>query len=228
MTRKLSFILGCYFLLLGSWASAQTPPKKTASGVQNAIQNFFQPGSGAKPKRLEPLKLNAQTAAAEALTLYDTNEDGILSGEELDASPALKASLSWLDKNNDRGISADEIAARIKAWQDSKIGLTSPSIRVLYGGRPVKSGTVILTPEPFLGPTFSPATGTIVNGAAPVSCDPAKNPEGLSGLPIGFYTVTFEDVENAPEKMGIEIFDQNPEYRKASSYILELKEKAKP
>lgn len=183
---------------------------------------------GCGPKRpgaIQPPAINPDKAGADAIALYDKNGDGAISGAELDATPALKASVSWVSKNGDGSIRASDIADRIKLWRSTKIGLTTPSIQVRYGGKPVPSGKITLTPEPFLGSTFLPATGTITNGSASVTCDPAKNPDNLPGMPVGFYTVTFEGVKNAPEKMGVEIFDQNPEYRKTSSYILELKVK---
>ncbi|MDO4550856.1 MAG: EF-hand domain-containing protein [Planctomycetia bacterium] len=178
-----------------------------------------------KPSRIEPPSVNASTAGSEAMKLYDKNGDGKISGDELDATPALKASLAWLDKNGDGGISADEIANRIKEWQAARVGLHSPAFSVTYNGKPVKSGTIIFTPEPFLGSAFHPATASITEGSATASCDAAVNPPNLTGMPWGFYIITFEGISNAPEKMGLEIADINPDLAENNSYQLELKKK---
>ena len=180
---------------------------------------------GGGKSRINPPKLDATAAGKEAIKLYDKNGDGVIKGDELDATPALKYALAWLDKDGDGGISAAEITNRIKEWQDSKTGLTLQSINIHYGGKPVKSGNVILTPEAFLGGTFSPAKGQINDGSVTPSCE--NNPDGLSGMPLGFYTVTFENLPGgitAPA-LGIEIFDKNPEFQKSNMYTLELKVK---
>ena len=173
-------------------------------------------------KRVEPPALNPDTAGTEAMNLYDKNKDGVIKGDELDASPALKACYAWLNKSGN-GITAKDIADRIREWQETKTGLTLQAINIQYGGKPVESGTVTLTPEAFLGANYSPATGQINGGTVSPSC--ADNVDGLSGMPVGFYTVTFEGVPNAPAKMGIEIFDRNPDFQKTNNYTLELKTK---
>jgi len=180
---------------------------------------------GGGQKRVNAPPLNAATAGTEAMNLYDKNKDGVIKGDELDATPALKACYAWLNKSGD-GITAKDISDRILEWQASKTGLTLQSINIQYGGKPVASGTVTLTPEEFLGKNFSPATGQIMNGTVSPSCP--DNEDGLTGLPIGFYTVTFSGLPDgikAPEKMGIEIFDKNPEFQKFNNYTLELKVK---
>lgn len=180
-------------------------------------------GCNRGPGKVVAPALNAATASAEAMKLYDKNGDGKISGDELDATPALKASLAWLDKNGDGGISADEIADQIKAWQAAEVGLCTPMFHITFGGKPVKSGEITLTPEPFLGANFQVAKSAINEGSAAPNCD--NNQEGLPGMPWGFYTVTFTGVPNAPEKMGVEVSNLNPEYQKSSSHELELRVK---
>lgn len=182
-------------------------------------------GCNRKPTKVEAPSLNAATAGAEAMKLYDKDGDGKISGAELDATPALKASLAWLDKNGDGGISADEIANQIQAWQKDGVGLCTPMFNITFGGKPVKSGELTLTPEPFLGSNFHEAKAKIEDGSASPNCDPSVNQEGLPGMPWGFYTVTFTGVPNAPEKMGVEVSNYNPDYAASSSFKLELRAK---
>ncbi len=182
-------------------------------------------GCSNKPKPITAPALNAATAGAEAMKLYDKDGDGKISGAELDATPALKASLKWLDKNGDGGISADEIANEVKAWQAGKVGLCTPMFSITYGGKPVKSGEITLTPEPFMGSGYHPATAKIQDGSCSPSCDASVNPEGLPGMPWGFYTITFSNVPNAPDKMGVEVSNMNTDASDNGSYKLELRVK---
>lgn len=182
-------------------------------------------GCSRGPNAVKPPSVDAGTAGAEAMKLYDKDGDGKISGAELDATPALKDSLRWLDKNGDGGISADEIATQIRAWQNDGVGLCTPMFNITFGGKPVKEGEIILTPEPFLGSNYHEARTKISDGAASPSCDLSKNQDNLPGMPWGFYIITFNGVPNAPEKMGVEVSNHNPDYMESSSYKLELRAK---
>src|SRR4051812_35115961 len=50
-------------------------------------------GCSSRPSAITPPNINAAAAATSAFKLYDTNNDGFLSNQELDAIPGVKASL---------------------------------------------------------------------------------------------------------------------------------------
>ncbi|MDO4582968.1 MAG: EF-hand domain-containing protein [Planctomycetia bacterium] len=182
---------------------------------------------GGKPKRVDAPTIDADGAAAEAMNLYDTDKNGKIEKAELDATPSMKSVLSSLDTNGDGGIDKNEIATRIKAWQASKVGLSCPQITFTFKGKPVKSGEVVLTPEPFLGPNLKEAKGSINDG----NCSPSSegNIDNLPGMAYGFYTITIQNAQPslpADKKWGIEISDQNPVVQETGgSYPVDLSAK---
>ncbi len=171
--------------------------------------------------------MDVEAVAAEAMKLYDKDTDGKIAGAELDASPALKASVKWLDQNADGALDQKEIMRQMKAWCAAKVGLCTPMMMITLDGKPVKSGKVTLTPEPFLGKHFHPAEGAITDGMCVPSCDVKVNPDELPGMSWGFYTVTFSGIKTGGEEIlvepvGVEISSLNPDYREASMYELKL------
>ncbi len=82
---------------------------------------------------------------------------GSLSSSALAAAPGL--SLEGLDVNSDQQISADEIAARIRAWQDSSAGMMSHHLTVFMDGKLLEGAKVKLEPYPFLGSAVLEAGG---------------------------------------------------------------------
>src|SRR5689334_21545162 len=75
-------------------------------------------GCNSRPAAVLPPAINASQAGSQAIELYDKSGDGIIAGGELDRAPALTEALSRLDTNGDKGVSADEIAARVNSWKD--------------------------------------------------------------------------------------------------------------
>src|SRR5215208_3819249 len=78
-----------------------------------------------RPSRVKQPGINASSAGSQAIEMYDKNSDGQISGAELDQAPALKAALPRLDTDGDKGVSADEVAARVNAWKAMRTGLAS-------------------------------------------------------------------------------------------------------
>ncbi len=76
------------------------------------------------PQRLYLRQIDANTAGQEAIKLYDTNHDGKISGAELDKVPSLASVQAMADfkSTKEKGVTAADIAARIKAWQATKVG----------------------------------------------------------------------------------------------------------
>ena len=63
----------------------------------------------------------------------------------------MKAAIAWIDTRGAGEITADKITARIKAWQESKLGRMSLSCTVLHNGKPLADADVKFMPETFFG-----------------------------------------------------------------------------
>ena len=154
-------------------------------------------GCGNGLKRLYPTKVDATAAAKAAMTMYDTDGDGTISGAELDACPSLKLVAK------DGPITSETIAKRINDWQISKVGRSPVGIAVAHNGKAMSDVSVRLVPEKFLTDVI-PATGrTDANGKTDVSVPilsaaAAGEPRGVM---LGFYRVEITKAgENIPAK----------------------------
>ncbi len=143
----------------------------------------------------------ATDAAQKAMALCDANHDGFLDEKELERVPGLAAARHEVDTNHDGKISADEIAARIASWRESKVGRMVLTCVITRKGKPLVGATVTLTPESFLGDQLTPGRGvTDARGRAFIAA--TANPPGLSP---GFYRVhVTEPGENVPAKYNTE------------------------
>ena len=157
-------------------------------------------GCSGRPSRVYPDAV-ASDAPQKAMDLYDTDKDGFIDGAELDKVPGLKAALKQVDTNGDGKISADEIAARIQVWRDSRLGRTTLSVPVKHNGAPLVGAKVRLVPESFLGSGLRAGEGTTdARGVASVSAPPRKAGD-VPGLSPGFYRVEItKEGENIPAK----------------------------
>ena len=146
-----------------------------------------------------PPAIDAKAAGAEAIKLFDTNKDGKLSGDELDKCPGLKAAIDEVDASGKGEITADDITARIKAWQDSKLARMTVSCNVTHNGKPLEGADVKFVPEKFLGKNVQTATGkTDRNGNAMLSI-PTVGLRDPPGVAPGFYRVEItKDGEQIP------------------------------
>ena len=144
------------------------------------------------PDRVKPPTIDASAAGAEAIKIYDTNKDGKISGEELDKCPAIKAALAQIDPGGQGEVTAEKITARIRQWQETKLGKMSLTCMVTHNGQPLAGATVTFVPEKFLGSEIKPATGTTdANGMAMLSVA-TNTPTGervLPGIAPGLYRV---------------------------------------
>ena len=163
------------------------------------------PGCGNSGPRPVLPDLPDSSAAQKALELYDTNRDGFLDAAELEKVPGLKAGLKRLDTTHRGMISADEIAARIKDWAASKVGRMPVSCRINHNGIPLVGAKVVFAPEPFLGGTLQPGSGTtnkqgLVSISSPYAADPK-----IKGLSPGFYRIEVtKDGEKLPARYNSE------------------------
>jgi hypothetical protein len=150
-------------------------------------------GSLTTPEVKAP-KVDAQSAAAEAIRLYDKDQDANLNEAELAACPAI--TIARYDANRDRRVSQEEIAQRLQQIYAAGIGVMEVHGSVTRGGRPLEGATVKFVPEPFLGDAIQPASGTTdasgaVNPTIPVDQLP-QNLRGVSLMQAGLYRVEIE------------------------------------
>ena len=186
-------------------------------------------GCSQTPSRIHPPAIDASAAGKLAIEQYDKDGDGLIQGQELNKAPALKAAIENLDTNHDGGVSADEITARVKAWQKSNVGKTSLSCTVTYRGGPLQGATVKFVPEKFLGDEIQTATGeTNRLGVAVLSVplDPSR-PGDAPGVHYGLYRVVItKQNTNIPAKyntqtiLGQEVADDCPQVRRGINFQL--------
>jgi hypothetical protein len=161
-------------------------------GAAAALGLALVAGCSGGPSRIEPPSIDADDAAAEAMTLYDKNGDGAIADSELDAAPALKASMATLDKNADKKVQEDEIVQRIEAWQETGTGIVSLTCAVTLNGRPLEGAMVRFEPEPFLGEGLKAAEGEtspIGNTVVSIPKEQRPAPDAPPGVQLGFYKV---------------------------------------
>jgi hypothetical protein len=157
-------------------------------------------------KRIIPPGISS-SAGADAMTQYDTNKDGKISGDELKKSPSINAAIEQIDKAKTGGVTADMITARIREWKDSKLAIMSVSCTVTRNGQPLEGADVKFVPEKFLGENLKVATGkSDANGQVMLSveADPAK-PNQPPGVAPGLYRVEITKAsDNIPAKYNTE------------------------
>lgn len=146
-----------------------------------------------KPKRIRPPSIDAELAGAGAVELYDTDGNGALSRSELAACPGILAAFDQYDANGDSQVQPEEVTARIKNWQESRIGIIPFTCWVQLDGRPLGGATVKLIPEPFLGEAIQVASGTSeANGQVVLAILSDQLPaaqQRIRGVQLGLYKV---------------------------------------
>lgn len=148
------------------------------------------PGCGGK-RAVERPDLDPQEAARQALELFDTNRDGAIAGNELDAAPFLQRAAA---SKADRRLSVDDLAARFDSYFNSSIVMTGVSCLVTLDGRPLEGATVTFAPAEFLESVIEPATAvTNTEGTArPVQ-------SGKPALYLGAYSVRISKLQDGEE-----------------------------
>jgi hypothetical protein len=148
-------------------------------------------GCSQTPPRVPAPAIDPAAAGQLAIEKYDTDGDGLIRGDELNKAPGLKNALQNLDANQDGGVSAQEIAERVKAWQQTKVGTMSLSCTVTYRGHRLQGATVKFVPEEFLGDEIQTATGqTDEFGLAVLNVPVDPDVRGdVPGVQCGLYRV---------------------------------------
>ena len=147
-------------------------------------------GCSSSQKRVSQPEYSSSPGAA-ALAAYDSNSDDVISNDELDQVPALKASISAVDTDKNGRISAQEIDDRVNAWKESRIGKMAAICEVTLDGKPLANAEVVLEPEPFVGSNLPSGSGTTgEDGWVGISLfsDQDGNARHV-GMPPGWYKI---------------------------------------
>ena len=144
--------------------------------------------------------LKPADAAAKAIESYDTDKNGSISADEAKASPGLLVSLKKgkIDKNGDGALDEAEIADRISYFKTARTTIISGELQVFYKRKPLPEATVTLTPEPFLGESFTSSSGvTDANGRTSMMGSDSAFP----GIYLGFYRVSISKDRRGKESL---------------------------
>ena len=175
------------------------------------------------PSSITSTQVDPGRAGAKAMELYDTDGDGFVAGEELEKAPGLKAALGKLDTNKDGKVSAEEVSARVKMWQQMKIGIMSFNITITLDGQPLEGAQVTLDPDEFQEGAILAGVGTTSYG----ECRPMipkenrPNADWPPGMQAGIFKVRVSKVvdgqETIPSRyntettLGVEVAKDNPD-----------------
>ncbi len=178
-------------------------------------------GCSRGPAAVKPPYIDPAEASRQAIELYDTDHNGVLSDKELEACPGILMHRDLYDADHDGKISREEIEDRIRKLRASKVGLTRLGVQIRLDGRPLSGATVKLIPEKYLGSDVKAAIGvTGASGGASLSIPPEDLPaaqHGLTGVHYGTFKVeiTHPSIKipakyNAQTTLGYETERGNP------------------
>ena len=159
-------------------------------------------GCSGGPSRVVAPSIDPEDAAEQAMEMYDTDGDGFVADSELDSAPGLKAAMTTLDTDGDGKVSAEEVAERVRAWQQTNVGITSIRCKVLMNNRPLQGATVTFDPEEFLGDNIKSAVGISGPLGELTPKIPKENrprPDSPPGLQLGLYQVRVSKMVNGKE-----------------------------
>jgi hypothetical protein len=150
-------------------------------------------GCSRGPSRVEPPNVNAESAAEQAVSLYDKNQNGSLNKSELAACPGMLAQINAYDTDSNGEITAVEISNRIASLFKAKVGLTVLMCEIRVNGKPLSNAEVVFDPEPYLGDDMKRAVGTTdVSGNAEMGVadeDMPRNLQGVKAIQYGTFKV---------------------------------------
>jgi beta-lactamase regulating signal transducer with metallopeptidase domain len=181
-------------------------------------------------RRIYPPNIDAAAAGKKALEQYDTDHDGKISGAELDKVPSLASvqAMAGFKSTKEKGVTAADITARIKAWQATKVGRIGGIVaQVTRNGKPLHGAEVKFVPESFLGdkmPVCSDKMGPDGTGRITEPLSGAGDPPGV---PPGYYRVEITLPDGSiPAKYNTQtIFGEEvgPDVRRTSRYNYDIK-----
>jgi len=173
-------------------------------------------GCSGGPSRINPPSFDAQTAADEAISLYDTDGDGQLNEAELVKCPGILSVLGAYDSDGNKMVSREEIADHLLGWQKKRIGMQSLKCIVKLNGKPLAGADIVFEPEPYLGEDIKTALGaTNAAGMTSIAIPKEELPEAqqaLNAMHVGTYKVRVTHPEisipakyNTETELGYEI-----------------------
>ena len=183
------------------------PPSFSRASGRVLLASFaiFAAGCGGPAvSSIGALEANPQSAADEALKLYDANSDGALDASELKKSPALASATARIDADGDGKMTLEEIASRFEKYQSLSTHIPG-EVYIADGKRWAAGAEVTFEPAPFMGsqvPTYTGVTGD--NGVARMTSTP-KTP----GFVVGFYEVRVKKSDGTEVSKGCEIADDS-------------------
>lgn len=158
-------------------------------------------GCSRGPKAIPKFKVDAKAAWARVLELYDQDQDGNLSPEELKQEPALNV-ISRIDANGDQSLDESEFVDLIEGWNEKSLGLMSLRCTVTLGGRALAGANVTLQPAPFLEGQIESSIGlTDEYGDAFLTVPKEKRPivDSPPGVQFGLYRVVISKLKDGKE-----------------------------
>jgi len=141
-------------------------------------------------------KISAQAAGAEAIELYDANGDEKLAFEECMKSLTMLAAWRMIDKDEDQFLTAEEISARVRSWQESPSFIVDAMPTFYWNEEPLEGATVTLELAEFLGdsyPSFSAVTNA--DGKAHFRLEDPRYP----GIYPGIYKMSVSKQQDGQE-----------------------------
>jgi hypothetical protein len=179
---------------------------------------------GAGPSGGAP-DVDADSAAAKALELYDANGDGSLDKDELAKCPPLSQVIAKYDTSGDGLVSAEEIAARLEQIAGANASFTTIDCTVTLNRRTLAGAVVKLRPVEFLADALPSAEGTTDDAgvAHPASTGDRMPPE-LAGEALVFPGLYHVEITHPRTKvpaadLGCEI---DPSSRTGASFRFDL------
>ena len=158
-------------------------------------------GCSNEPAPPPRFKIDPESAAQEAMTLYDKDGDGRLDRKELEASPPLRDLLENLkaaDHSHADSLSKEDIAARLEEWRKATATLLTVVATVYLDGKPVEGAAVTFEPETFLGASYHTHRGQ-TNIAGVAALDPEL--KGYPGIYVGLYRVRISKMVDGKETL---------------------------
>jgi hypothetical protein len=141
------------------------------------------------PSRVEAPSWDPDGFADAVVAKLDKNSDSAVDMTEVTAAPGLAWGAVYIDTDNNKSLSRDELMARFEKYKNLQLGLTSKTMQVSYKGRPVAGAKVTLVPEFFLEGVVEPAGGeTFEDG----TFNPQTQGMDLSGVRAGYYRIVVE------------------------------------
>jgi hypothetical protein len=149
-------------------------------------------------------QLDPVVVGKRAIELYDSDKNGSIDATELKQSPALASALTRIDANKNGAISEEEIADRIRKYQEQS-DLVPLSLHIERNLAPVSGATIVFEPDKLMGEGLITFQGTSDSSGAVVLVGEGVD---LPGLPLGLYRVRVSGPVEAIQ--GCEVAEDSP------------------